>query len=141
MWFRGIEVSCLGFFLAFVYLRYGIIPVIIGHYLFDVFWNTAEYLFGSVKPFYFYSSLSVLLLPLAFGLIAYFVNKMPELKEMKWRLSKHQEFNLNILRSFLEKNKNMFENKTKDEVKKEIASHGWDMAVVEVALNEENIEK
>ncbi|MBU0469225.1 MAG: CPBP family intramembrane metalloprotease [Candidatus Omnitrophica bacterium] len=141
MWFRGVEVTCIGFFLAFVYLRYGIIPVIIGHYLFDVFWNTAEYLFGSVKPFYFFSSLSVLLLPLAFGLIAYFVNKLPELKEMKWRLTKHQEFNLNVLRSFLEKNKNMFGKKTKEEIKKEIASHGWDMGVVEVALDEESIEK
>lgn len=139
MWFRGIEVSILGFFLAFVYLRYGIIPVIIGHYLFDVFWNTAEYLFGSVKPFYFLSSLSVLLLPLAFAIIAYVVNKIPELKEMKWLLSKHQEFNLNVLRSFLEQNKNLFENKTKEELKKEIASHGWDMAVVEVAVDESGI--
>ncbi|MFA5117702.1 MAG: CPBP family intramembrane glutamic endopeptidase [Candidatus Omnitrophota bacterium] len=36
-WFRGIEVGTMGLVYGFVFLRYGIIPLIVAHYLFDVF--------------------------------------------------------------------------------------------------------
>lgn len=136
MWFRGVEVTCLGFFLAFIYLRFGIIPVIVAHYLFDVFWATAEFLFGTTKPFFFYSSLFVLLIPLAWAVLAFVINKNIQEKSLRWHLNKHQKFNLEILKIFLQKNPDRFLNLSKEELKKEIASHGWDVAVVEVALED-----
>jgi len=134
MWFRGIEVSCLGFFLSFVYLKYGLIPVIVAHYLFDVFWASSGYLFGQTQSFNFYSSLGVLFLPLSIAGVAFLFNKKENEQPMRWHLSKHQEFNLQVLKSFLKSQENRFKAKSKEEIKKEIASHGWDIAVVEVAL-------
>ncbi len=137
-WFRGIEVSLLGFFLSFIYLKFGIIPVVVGHYLFDVFWNSAEYLIKITKFSYFISALSLVLLPAIIALIAFVINKPEDLKPMRWRLSKHQKYNLRILKAFLDAHKDEFKNMSKEEIKKEISSHGWDTAVVEVALEIED---
>jgi len=136
MWFRGIEVSCLGLFLSWVYLRYGIITVITAHYLFDVFWHSAGYLLGISQPFYFYSSLLVLLLPLFFALAAFALNKSETERRMFWKLNKHQLYNLGVLKTFLKIHPEEFLNKSSEEVKHEIVSHGWDMAVVEKAVDE-----
>jgi hypothetical protein len=135
MWFRGIEVSCLGILLGISYYYFGIIPVIVGHYLLDVFWNTAGYLFGQTTPFYFWSSLVVLALPAVFAFIAFAVNKQAVLKELKWHLTNHQLFNLKVLKSFLKEQPQMLK-RSNDELVKEIVSHGWDPAVVETAANE-----
>ncbi len=133
-WFRGIEVSLLGLFLSFIYLRFGIIPVIVGHYLFDVFWNSAEYFIGTTKSFYFIGALSLILLPGIIALIAFVINKPEDMKPMRWKLSKHQKYNLRILRTFLDVHKDEFKNMNKEDIKKEISSHGWDTAVVDMAL-------
>ncbi|MCK5580421.1 MAG: CPBP family intramembrane metalloprotease [Candidatus Omnitrophica bacterium] len=135
MWFRGLEVTCLGLFLSFVYLRYGIIPVIIAHFLFDVFWSSAAYLLGTSPAYHFYSSLAVLLLPLAIGGIAYFMNRPVKERTLGWQLNKHQKYNLNILKEFL-RNHHCLANADPDEIKKEIISHGWDLAVVEMAIKD-----
>ena len=135
-WFRGIEVACLGTFLAFIYLRYGIITAIIAHYLFDSFWTSAEYLLGQSQPLYFYSSLSLLLLPLALAVVSFFLNRKEQERPLCWYLNKHQKFNLQVLKNFLKSHSDKFKNKTKEEIKEEIASHGWDVAVVEIALEE-----
>ncbi|OGX39647.1 MAG: hypothetical protein A3D87_00810 [Omnitrophica WOR_2 bacterium RIFCSPHIGHO2_02_FULL_50_17] len=136
MWFRGIEVTCLGLFLSFVYLRYGIIPTIVGHYLFDVFWNCSEYIFGASQPFYFYSSLSVLLLPLLWGCAAFLVNKKAVVKPMRWRLNKHQIYNLEVLKTYLNAHKEKFCHQSPYALREEISSHGWDVAVVDYALKD-----
>ncbi len=136
MWFRGIEVACLGIFLSFIYLRFGIIPVIVTHYLFDAFWTNASYLLGNTKPFYFYSSLMVLLLPLIFGIVAWMVNRKEEIKPLRWHLNKHQLYNLEILKSYLKLHPDQFQGKEKEQIKKEISSHGWDVAVVDIALED-----
>ncbi len=136
VWFRGLEVTCLGIFLAFVYLKFGFIPVLVGHYLFDVFWNSAGYIFGTSTPFYFYSSISVLLLPLGLGVIAFLMNKREEERELRWHLNRHQLYNLEVLKTFLRANKEAFSQKSQDQIKKEITPHGWDPAVVEVALED-----
>ncbi len=75
VWFRGIEVSLLGIVLAFVYLKFGFIPVLVAHYLFDVFWNCSGYIFGTSTPFYFYSALFILFLPLMIAVLFFFINK------------------------------------------------------------------
>jgi len=136
MWFRGLEMTCLGLFLSFIYLRHGIIPVIIGHYLFNVFWRSAEHLFGVSQPFYFYSSLGVLLLPFALGLISFAMNQKKEIRPLRWRLNKHQLYNLEILKTFLSSNKNAFAGKPRTQITREIVSHGWDPAVVEMAIED-----
>jgi len=41
VWFRGIEVGAMGLVFAFMFLRYGIICLVVAHYLFDVFWGVA----------------------------------------------------------------------------------------------------
>ncbi|MBN1870073.1 MAG: CPBP family intramembrane metalloprotease [Candidatus Omnitrophica bacterium] len=136
VWFRGIEVTCLGIFLALIYLKFGIIPVLIAHYLFDVFWNNAGYIFGTSTPFYFYSSLSILLLPFGLAAVAFFMNKKEEERPLRWHLNKHQLYNLEILKAYLNTNKNAFMQKSQDQIKREITLHGWDPAVVEVALED-----
>ena len=136
VWFRGFEVTCLGLFLAFIYLKFGFISVLVAHYLFDVFWNSAGYIFGTSTPFYFYSSISVLLLPLGIGAIAFLMNKRVEERELRWHLNKHQIYNLEVLKAFLNTNRDMFLQKSADQIKKEITPHGWDPAIVEVALED-----
>jgi len=138
MWFRGLEVTCLGLFLSWIYLRYGIICVIVAHYVFDVFWAGSSYLLGKSSPYLFYGTLTVLLLPFLLGVIAFLRNKKEEERDMAWRLTKHQRYNLNILKDYL-KDKKLLVNKSEEELqalKKEIMSHGWDIAVVELAFNE-----
>ena len=139
MWFRGVEVTCLGLFLSWVYLRFGIIPVIVGHYLFDVFWNCAEYMLGVTRPFYFFSSLLVMMLPLAWAAVAFFLNKKTELQPMRWRLNKHQLYNLEVLKIFLRQHPEEIRQKRPQEIVDEISSHGWDPAVVEAALEDAGI--
>ena len=139
MWFRGIEVTFLGFFLSFIYLRYGIIPVLIAHYLFDIFWSTAGYLLGLTKPFYSYNALGVLFLPLVMAVIAFFINKKIEEKPLQWHLTKHQIFNLKILKLYLIQQWDEFKNIPREQLKEMIISHGWDVAVVDIAI--ESIEE
>ncbi|MBI5150129.1 MAG: CPBP family intramembrane metalloprotease [Candidatus Omnitrophica bacterium] len=136
MWFRGVEVTCLGIFLSWIYLRYGIIPAIVGHYLFDVFWHCAEYLFGVSTPFYLVSSLSVLCLPLALAVIAYVLNRKVEARPLRWHLTVHQRYNLEVLKTFLRQNPQELRDKTPARIREDIAAHGWDVAVVEVALED-----
>ncbi|OGX26064.1 MAG: hypothetical protein A3D10_06550 [Omnitrophica WOR_2 bacterium RIFCSPHIGHO2_02_FULL_48_11] len=135
MWFRGIEVACLGIFLSIVYLNFGIIPVIIGHYVFDVFWSSAGYLMGKTEPFYFYSSLFVIFLPLIWGGLAFFCNRSVRENTLRWTLNHHQKFNLEVLKTYL-KNNTQKHNKSTEELRKEIISHGWDIAVVDQALED-----
>lgn len=135
MWFRGLEVTLLGIFLSCVYLRWGILSTITAHYLFDVFWETSAYLLGKATLCHFYSSISMLLLPMLLGIIAFVMNKQVAERPMRWQLTRHQLFNLEILGAFL-KNKKFPPGQSLEDLKNEIASHGWDAAVVEIALEE-----
>ncbi len=136
MWFRGIEVTCLGIFLSWVYLRYGIIPVVVGHYLFDVFWHCAEYILGVSSPVYFLSSSLVMGLPIVLAAIFWLVNKNVMVKPMRWHLNKHQLYNLEILKVFLKNYREEFRHQSLSEIQLELSSHGWDMAVVETAMED-----
>lgn len=133
MWFRGIEVSILGFFMAGIYLNFGIIPVLIAHFLFNAFWNSAGFLLGTTQPFYFYSTLIILLLPALWGLAAFIQNKHAQEKPMDWHLTKAQLFNLDILISYLKQHPELAA-QDKAVLIKKISSKGWDIAVVEKAV-------
>jgi hypothetical protein len=127
-WFRGMEVTILGVFLSVVYLRCGIIVVLVAHYLFDVFWASSGCLLGHVKPLYFYSSLGVLLLPLLWGVIAFIRNKPETERSMDLTLSPHQSFNRQILETFVAQKRN--EGVGLAALKEECFRHGWDPVVV-----------
>lgn len=135
MWFRGLEVTCLGFFLAYVFLRFGLIAAIVAHYLFDVFWGASPYLLGESGPYPFLSSLAVLLLPLAWAAAAYIRNRPAEERPLRWLLNKHQQFNLEVLKNYLQK-EDTLRQKPEAELKKELTGHGWDLAVVEIAIED-----
>ncbi len=135
MWFRAVEVSCMGLLLAVLYLRFGLIPVIVAHYLFDVFWYGSGYLLGKTQPGYLYSLLFVLFLPLLIAALGFIVNKPDDEKDLRWNLNKHQLYNLEVLKYYL-RNPDHVRNKSIDEVKKEIIKHGWDVAVVDLALED-----
>ncbi len=138
MWFRGLEVTLLGLLLGSVYLRFGIIPVIVAHYLFDVFWISAAYLLGQSTPELFFGSLALLILPIGIALVAWKRQGPQEERPLRWRLNKHQIFNLGILKDFLLRQKR--QGKSDPEIKAEITGHGWDQAVVEIGLEEINNE-
>jgi len=132
IWFRGVEVSTMGLLLGFMFLRYGIITVVVAHYVFDVFWGVAPYLLGRVTPYLFYSSLFAILLPLFIAIIAYLINGKEEERPLAWLLNKHQKFNLEVLINFLKDNKKHLP--APEKLKEELISHGWDVSVVELAI-------
>jgi len=131
MWFRGIEVALMGLFLSYVYLNFGIIPVLVAHYVFDVFWGSADFLLGKSQPVDFYSSLAILALPLLLGIAALILNKEERERAIVWRLNKHQLYNLGVLKTFLENNSTP---KPSEEIRQELITHGWDAVVIEKAL-------
>ncbi|MCB9772365.1 MAG: CPBP family intramembrane metalloprotease [Candidatus Omnitrophica bacterium] len=135
MWFRGLEVTCMGLFLSYVYLRFGILSVITAHYLFDVFWGSSAYLLGHSPAAQFYGSIVILLLPFAFAAVAFIINKKDDERLLRWKLTVHQLFNLNILKDYLQRN-NILSQTSPEKLKHEIASHGWDLAVVEIAIDD-----
>ncbi len=135
MWFRGLEVMSMGLFLSYVYLRFGIITVITAHYIFDVFWGSAAYLFGKSPASQFYGSLFILVLPLILAFIAFLANKKVVERPLAWKLSIHQLFNLEVLKEYLVRH-NLLAQKPPEQLKHEIASHGWDLAVVEIAIDD-----
>lgn len=134
MWFRGIEVSLLGLFLCLMYWKFGIVTVLVGHYLFDAFWMLAGYLFGDVKPVYFGSAVAVLILPAIFAFIAFIYRRdIPE-RPLALFLNQHQKFNADILQDYLVRHPEMWQGKSPAVAAKEIARHGWDIVVVETVL-------
>jgi hypothetical protein len=58
---------------------------------------------------------------------------------MRWRLNKHQLYNLEVLKMFLRQHPEEICQKRPEEVVDEISSHGWDPAVVEAALEDAGI--
>lgn len=135
MWFRGLEVTLIGLFLSYIYLRFGILTVITAHYLFDVFWGSSAYLLGHSSAYLFYSSVGILLLPLGSAVLAYLFNRSNEERPLRWRLTRHQLYNLEILKDHLLRT-DLLSKHPPEELKKEIASHGWDLAVVEIAIED-----
>jgi hypothetical protein len=132
VWFRVLEITLLGFLFGFVFLRYGIIVLIVAHYLFDVFWGSASYILGHSPMLLFLSSIMLLSLPLVFALVAYFLNKGEREKEIKNILDKIQQYNLNILVAFISAKK--LEGVNADYLKSELIKHNWDPLLVSIAL-------
>ncbi len=134
VWFRGIEVSLLGLVFGFAFIKFGFITVVTAHYLFDVFWGTATYIFGHSSPYLFFSSLAILGIPLVFAAVAFFANKEDKEKEIRVGLDNTQKYNLGVLVVFISVQKNKgFDAAT---IKKGLLSHNWDIDLVELAIEE-----
>ena len=129
IWFRGIEVTALGLLLGFMFLRYGIIVVVVAHYLFDVFWGVSGYILGRSSPGLFLSGVSVLLLPLVFAAITYFMNRPDKEKAIEASLHPEQVYNLKILTVYAREMQK--QGLSAEDLTNELVLHGWDKIMVE----------
>ena len=132
MWFRGVEVTCIGIIMGIFYLRFGLMCVIAAHFLIDSFLSSLPYLLNAHASFNFYSALAVVTLPLLLALIALIFNKNTQEKPLSIRFNPQQQFNYNLLRE-------LCASKTPEELialKKELQHHGWDAAIIERVFGE-----
>lgn len=137
-WFRGLEVTLLGIFIVFVYLRFGLICVVIQHFLFDAFWASSPYIFGKSANVDFWMSLVVLSLPLIYALIAFLLNKPVKVGPIEWRLTDQQKYNLEILKNFIQ-SKSLEPLFDAQQLRVQLIKNGWDVAVIDVAFRQLNI--
>jgi len=134
-WFRGIEVSLLGLVLSFFYVHYGILPVIVGHYIFDTFWGGAGFLLGKAQPFDLITCLVVIGLPLIMAIVAFVCNRSEAQTTKKLKFKEAHRYNLRILHSFLSDARNT-EGKSTAQIREELIRAEWDIAVIDEALRE-----
>lgn len=132
VWFRGIEVGMLGLFLGFIFVKYGIIVVLVAHFLFDAFWGTAAYLFGRSSAGLFYPAVFLMLMPLLLAVYCYLANRKNVVAEFSPALNKEQEYNLGILVNFLLIKKS--EGLSATRIKEELIKHNWDAFLVDLAI-------
>ena len=132
IWFRVFEVTLIGIFYGLIFLRFGIIPLIVAHYLFNVFWCSAAYILGQGTSYLFLGSIGVLFIPLGFAVIAYFLNRERPEKQFYPVLDKIQEYNLQVLITFITTKKN--QGVSSNVIKEELIRHNWDHALVNLAI-------
>ena len=126
--------TILGFVFGYMFIYYGLITVIVAHYLFDVFLGVAPYILGRSSVNSSLSSLFILLIPLFFAAAAYIMNKPREEREIKQMLGKTGAYNLNILLAFIALKKS--QGIAADELRRELVRHNWDTSLVELAIKE-----
>ncbi len=134
MWFRGIEVTCIGIIMGILYLRYGLVCVIAAHFLIDSFLSSLPYLLNPHATLYFYSALAVISLPFFLGIISLAFNKETPEKPLSVRFNPQQQFNFTLLQELCRL-------KTPDELtalKKDLQRHGWDAAIIDRVFNGDN---
>lgn len=134
VWFRVLEITLIGLLFGFIFFRYGIIPLIVAHYLFDVFWGVAAYLLGRSQPYLFFGSIVIMALPLVWAVIAYWRNKEDNEQEAKLLLDVTQRYNLDILITFVSSKKS--QGLSAQAIKEELMLHHWDSFLVELAIKE-----
>jgi hypothetical protein len=73
-----------------------------------------------------------LCIPLIFAVIAYCLNRGEKEREIKNILDKIQEYNLNILITFITLKKS--QGVSPDAIKRELTQHNWDPSLVDFAI-------
>ncbi|MDD5130580.1 MAG: CPBP family intramembrane metalloprotease [Candidatus Omnitrophica bacterium] len=134
VWFRIIEVTIIGILYGYVFVRFGIIPLIVAHYLFDVFWCSAVYLLGKNSGYLFYTAAGLLCIPLVLAFIAYCVNRPEQDRPVREMLDKTQKYNLGVLVAFISLKKS--QGYSVELVRDELIHHNWDNILVESAIKE-----
>jgi hypothetical protein len=132
MWFRGVEVTCIGIVMGIFYLRFGLMCVIAAHFLIDAFLSSLPYLLNPRASFDFYSALAVVSLPLLLALVALVFNRGAQEKPLSIRFNGQQQFNYSLLRD-------LCRSKTPEELivlKKDLQRHGWDAAIIQRVFEE-----
>jgi len=132
MWFRGVEVTCIGIIMGTFYLRYGLICAIAAHFLIDAFLSNLPYLLNQRASFDFYSALAVIALPLLLGFISFIFNKNTQEKPLSMRFNPQQQFNFSLLQE-------LCASKNPEELivlKKDLQRHGWDAAIIQRVFDE-----
>jgi len=132
VWFRTVEITLIGIFYGLIFLRFGIVPLIVAHYLFNVFWCSAAYILGQSTLYLFIGSVGVLFIPLGFAGIAYFLNREKQEKQSYLILDKIQEYNLQILITFIATKKN--QGVSSNVIKEELIRYNWDHTLVNLAI-------
>jgi len=134
VWFRIIEISLIGIFYGIIFIRFGIIPLIVAHYLFDVFWCSAAYLLGQSSGYLFYTSVGLLGIPLGLAGLAYCLNHSPKEKPVRYILDKTQEYNLGVLVTFVSVKKS--QGYSAELIRDELVRNNWDHLLVKLAIAE-----
>lgn len=132
VWFRIIEISLIGIFYGFIFIRFGLIPLIVAHYLFDVFWCSAAYILGRSSGYLFFSAVGLLCIPLFLAAFAYFLNREEKEKQPREVLDKIQEYNLGVLIAFVSLKRS--QGYSAAIIKEELIGHNWDHALVNLAM-------
>ena len=122
----------IGIFYGIIFVRFGIIPLIVAHYLFDVFWCSAAYLLGQSCGYLFYTSVGLLGIPLVFACSAYFLNRTQQEAPVRDILDKIQEYNLGVLITFVSAKKS--QGYCAELIKEELISNNWDHLLVKLAI-------
>lgn len=132
VWFRGVEVTILGIIYGVVYLRYGLIPLLVAHYLFDAYWGSAAYIFGNSTPYLFGGSIFVILIPSVFAIAGYILNRKDEEKPLEETLTSKQLYNSEVLAAYI--NKKLKEGASLKQLEKELTDYGWDITLVRFTI-------
>lgn len=132
VWFRGVEVGLVGILFGFVYLRFGLITVLVAHYLFDCFWGIAPHILSHTTVPLLSQALFVFCLPLLIAALAFVLNRPSTQRPVALALDPIQKFNAELLIPFLagEKARGI----SADEARKELVSHNWDIELVDRAV-------
>ena len=133
VWFRGIEVGIMGIMLGFLFVRYGLIPLIVAHYLFDAFWGVAAHICGRSTPLLWGGAVAVMALPLLIGIVAYAANKEEKERDIQSGMDRIQSYNLQVLTAFVASQKAAGMNA--QTVRETLLSHNWDYDLVELAVS------
>ncbi|MDD5660749.1 MAG: type II CAAX endopeptidase family protein [Candidatus Omnitrophica bacterium] len=134
VWFRIVEISLIGLFYGFIFIRFGIIPLLVAHYLFDVFLCSAAYLLGKSSLYLFYTSVGLLAIPLFLAILAYFTNKSQIDKPLRNTLDEVQVYNLGVLVTFVSAKRS--QGCSIESIKNELIRHNWDHLLVGLAIKE-----
>lgn len=134
VWFRGIEVTLIGIMFAIIFIKYGILPLIVAHYLFDVFWGVASYILGRSPTYLYIGSIAALAVPLLFAFTALLLNKKEEEKEDEFFLTSAQRYNLQVLASFIKDKRS--QGVSLADLRNDLIRHNWDDGLVDLALRE-----
>ncbi len=132
MWFRGLEMTCIGIILGFVYLRFGLMTIIVTHFLINTFYHSIQYLINPQATFDFLTCLFVILLPLLFSVLAFKMNRSTVERPWRPQFNPQQEFNYQLLKTaYSLKKPEQLEN-----FKRELMQHGWDPVIIERVFQE-----
>lgn len=133
VWFRGLEVGFVGILFGYVYLRFGLVTVLVAHYLFDCFWGIAPHIISHTTVPLFSQAIFLFLIPLLFAAVAFVRNRPDVERAGTLSLDNIQAFNVELLVVFLYARKAM--GVSSSDARNALLAHNWDVELVDRAIN------